>query len=81
MQRHANEAHNIKNRNTKAAVACCELEEKYRCTLNVHLMRQKTIQLYFRQNTVDELFSLLKFLRLRPLNDWQAFKTTKSQSL
>ena len=30
---------------------------------------------------MDELFSLLKFLRPRPLNDWQAFKTTKSQSL
>ena len=26
-----NEAHNIKNRNTKAVVACCELEENYRC--------------------------------------------------
>jgi len=32
---HLNEAHNIKNRNTKAAVACCELEEKYRCALNI----------------------------------------------
>jgi len=42
--------HNIKN--TEAAVACYELEEKYRCALNVHLM-PKTIQLYFRQNTVD----------------------------
>jgi len=32
----------FKNRNTKAAVACCELEEKYYCALNVHLM-PKTI--------------------------------------
>ena len=37
-----NEAHNIKNRNTKTTVACCELEEKYRCALNVHPM-PKTI--------------------------------------
>ncbi|OAX34772.1 hypothetical protein K503DRAFT_774190 [Rhizopogon vinicolor AM-OR11-026] len=57
------EAHNIKNRNTKAAVACCELEGKYRWCLTGTPM----------QNTVDELFSLLKFLRARPLNDWQTF--------
>ena len=33
---------NIKNKNTKAAVACCELKEKYRCAFNVHLV-PKTI--------------------------------------
>ena len=27
------EAHNIKNRNTKASIACCELQGKYRWCL------------------------------------------------
>lgn len=27
----------------------------------------------FRQNNVEELFSLLKFLQIRPLNDWETF--------
>ncbi|KAH7882890.1 SNF2 family N-terminal domain-containing protein [Phlebopus sp. FC_14] len=57
------EAHNIKNRNTKAALACCELEGKYRWCLTGTPM----------QNTVEELYSLIKFLRIRPLNEWQTF--------
>ncbi|KIK96178.1 hypothetical protein PAXRUDRAFT_826224 [Paxillus rubicundulus Ve08.2h10] len=57
------EAHNIKNRNTKAALACCALESKFRwCLTGTPL-----------QNTVEELYSLIKFLRIRPLNDWQTF--------
>ncbi|KAI0320422.1 SNF2 family N-terminal domain-containing protein [Amylostereum chailletii] len=57
------EAHNIKNRNTKAAQACCALEGKFRwCLTGTPL-----------QNNVEELYSLLKFLRIRPLNDWQTF--------
>ncbi|KIJ59865.1 hypothetical protein HYDPIDRAFT_117943 [Hydnomerulius pinastri MD-312] len=57
------EAHNIKNRNTKAALACCALEGKFRWCLTGTPM----------QNTVEELYSLIKFLRIRPLNDWQTF--------
>ncbi|KAJ7311499.1 SNF2 family DNA-dependent ATPase [Mycena albidolilacea] len=57
------EAHNIKNRNTKNAVACCELQGKFRWCLTGTPM----------QNSVDELFSLLKFLRIKPLNDWERF--------
>ncbi|KAG2749716.1 hypothetical protein P692DRAFT_20833145 [Suillus brevipes Sb2] len=65
------EAHNIKNRNTKAAIACCELEGKFRWCLTGTPM----------QNTVDELFSLLKFLRVRPLNDWQNFNEQVAQPI
>ncbi|KAG2134132.1 SNF2 family N-terminal domain-containing protein [Suillus clintonianus] len=65
------EAHNIKNRNTKAAIACCELEGKFRWCLTGTPM----------QNTVDELFSLLKFLRVRPLNDWQNFNEQIAQPI
>ncbi|KII91481.1 hypothetical protein PLICRDRAFT_51622 [Plicaturopsis crispa FD-325 SS-3] len=57
------EAHNIKNRNTRAAMACCELEGKYRWCLTGTPM----------QNNVEELYSLFKFLRIRPLNDWAEF--------
>ncbi|KAG1773596.1 SNF2 family N-terminal domain-containing protein [Suillus placidus] len=65
------EAHNIKNRNTKAAIACCELDAKFRWCLTGTPM----------QNTVDELFSLLKFLRVRPLNDWQNFNEQIAQPI
>ncbi|EGO26624.1 hypothetical protein SERLADRAFT_447781 [Serpula lacrymans var. lacrymans S7.9] len=57
------EAHNIKNRNTKAALACCALEGKFRWCLTGTPM----------QNSVEELYSLIKFLRIRPLNDWHTF--------
>ncbi|KAI0693693.1 SNF2 family N-terminal domain-containing protein [Cerioporus squamosus] len=59
------EAHNIKNRNTKAAIACCALDAKYRWCLTGTPM----------QNNVEEIFSLIKFLRISPLNDWPTFNT------
>lgn len=58
------EAHNIKNKTTKNAQACFALEGKYRWCLTGTPM----------QNSVDELYSLFRFLRLRPLDDWPEFK-------
>ncbi|CCM05412.1 uncharacterized protein FIBRA_07629 [Fibroporia radiculosa] len=63
------EAHNIKNRNTKAAQACCALHAKYRWCLTGTPM----------QNSVEELYSLFKFLRVRPLNDWPTFREQIAQ--
>ncbi|KAI0753220.1 SNF2 family N-terminal domain-containing protein [Daedaleopsis nitida] len=60
------EAHNIKNRNTKSAIACCALDAKYRWCLTGTPM----------QNNVEEIFSLIKFLRIKPLDDWQTFNTS-----
>ncbi|KAG2029567.1 SNF2 family N-terminal domain-containing protein, partial [Suillus americanus] len=65
------EAHNIKNRNTRAAIACCELDGKFRWCLTGTPM----------QNTVDRLFSLLNFFRVRPLNDWQNFNEQIAQPI
>ncbi|EIW80017.1 hypothetical protein CONPUDRAFT_126467 [Coniophora puteana RWD-64-598 SS2] len=65
------EAHNIKNRNTKSAIACCALEAKYRWALTGTPM----------QNSVEELYSLIKFLRIRPLNDWPEFNTKIAQPI
>lgn len=57
------EAHNIKNRNTKAAQACCALDTRNRWCLTGTPM----------QNGVEELFSLFKFLHLKPLSEWSTF--------
>ncbi|KAG6888775.1 hypothetical protein C0995_006104 [Termitomyces sp. Mi166 len=57
------EAHNIKNVKTKGAISCCELEGKYRWCLTGTPM----------QNSVDELHSLLKFLRIKPFSNWTTF--------
>ncbi|KAK7040722.1 hypothetical protein VNI00_009628 [Paramarasmius palmivorus] len=57
------EAHNIKNRNTNGAKACYELDAKFRWALTGTPM----------QNDVTELYSLLRFLRIKPFNDWERF--------
>ncbi|GFZ45489.1 Hydrolase acting on acid anhydrides to facilitate cellular and subcellular movement [Saitozyma sp. JCM 24511] len=58
------EAQHIKNRNTKAAKAAVGLVAKYRWCLTGTPI----------QNNVDELYSLLHFLRAKPLDDWGVFK-------
>ncbi|CAL1709544.1 unnamed protein product [Somion occarium] len=65
------EAHNIKNKTTKAAIACCALDAKYRWCLTGTPM----------QNSVEELYSLIKFLRIKPLNDWPTFKEQVAQPI
>ncbi|KAF9011925.1 SNF2 family N-terminal domain-containing protein [Cyathus striatus] len=59
------EAHNIKNEKTKGAKACCELQGKYRWCLTGTPM----------QNNVTELYSLIKFLRIKPLSNWDTFNS------
>ncbi|KAL8932476.1 MAG: hypothetical protein Q9211_006289, partial [Gyalolechia sp. 1 TL-2023] len=53
------EAHTIKNRNAKAAQACYAVRAEYRWCLTGTPM----------QNNLDELQSLIKFLRIKPYND------------
>lgn len=57
------EAQCIKNRGTRAAVACCALNATYRwCMSGTPMM-----------NNVGELHSLLKFLRIPPYNSLERF--------
>ncbi|KAF8864829.1 hypothetical protein BDZ45DRAFT_581467 [Acephala macrosclerotiorum] len=58
------EAHTIKNRNAKASLACCALRSQYRWCLTGTPM----------QNNLDELQSLIKFLRITPYNDLREWK-------
>ncbi|KAJ7681145.1 SNF2 family N-terminal domain-containing protein [Mycena rosella] len=59
------EAHTIKNRTTKTAEACFDLRAKFRWCLTATPM----------QNKVDEFYPLMKFLRIKPLNDWERFNS------
>ncbi|KAL9608884.1 MAG: hypothetical protein Q9167_006304 [Letrouitia subvulpina] len=53
------EAHSIKNRNAKATQACYALRAEYRWCLTGTPM----------QNNLDELQSLIRFLRIKPYNE------------
>jgi len=57
------EAQNIKNRVAKAAIAACRINAEYRWALSGTPM----------QNNVEEMYSLVKFCRIRPYNDWAKF--------
>ncbi|GAB7338120.1 hypothetical protein MBLNU457_4477t1 [Dothideomycetes sp. NU457] len=58
------EAHSIKNRNAKSTQACCALRSHYRWCLTGTPM----------QNNLDELQSLVNFLRIKPYNELAQWK-------
>ncbi|KAK3845402.1 MAG: SNF2 family N-terminal domain-containing protein [Linnemannia gamsii] len=58
------EAHIIKNKNTKAALACASITATYRWCLTGTPV----------QNNIDELYSLIRFLNIRPYCDWDEFR-------
>ncbi|KAI1173551.1 SNF2 family N-terminal domain-containing protein [Nemania sp. FL0916] len=58
------EAHNIKNRNSQASKAVDRLRGTYRlCMTGTPLM-----------NRLDELYPLIRFLRIEPYNEWESFR-------
>lgn len=65
------EAHTIKNRNAKATQAACALDSKYRWCLTGTPM----------QNNLDELQSLIKFLRIKPFDELAAWRDQISRPL
>lgn len=63
------EAQCIKNRNSKAAQACCLVKATYRwCMSGTPMM-----------NSVQELHSLIKFLRIRPYCELERFTSVRDQ--
>ncbi|EMC99296.1 hypothetical protein BAUCODRAFT_41782, partial [Baudoinia panamericana UAMH 10762] len=65
------EAQCIKNKSTQSAKAAYQLRAKYRfCVTGTPMM-----------NNVDEFYSLVHFLRVRPYCDWQKFKIDFSTPL
>ncbi|KAF9332794.1 hypothetical protein BGZ91_011554 [Linnemannia elongata] len=65
------EAHIIKNKNTKASLACASLASTYRWCLTGTPI----------QNSVNELYSLIRFLRIRPYCDWDEFRNKISNPM
>ena len=65
------EAQCIKNKSTQTAKGACMLNAKYRfCMTGTPMM-----------NNVDELYSLIHFLRIKPYDQWEKFRNAFSQPL
>ncbi|GAM87413.1 hypothetical protein ANO11243_054370 [Dothideomycetidae sp. 11243] len=63
------EAQNIKNRSTQSSRGACHINSKYRlCMTGTPMM-----------NSVDELHALIRFLRIKPYNDWTRFQAEFSK--
>ncbi|KIV81557.1 hypothetical protein PV11_03733 [Exophiala sideris] len=65
------EAQNIKNRNSKSGLAACQIKTDHRWALTGTPM----------QNNVEELFSLVRFCRIRPYCEWNQFRVHISAPL
>ncbi|RPB25678.1 hypothetical protein L211DRAFT_856730 [Terfezia boudieri ATCC MYA-4762] len=65
------EAHTIKNKSTKGAQAACALRARYRWALTGTPV----------QNNLDELQSLIKFLRIEPFDDIAVWKEKIDQPM
>ncbi|KAG0285547.1 hypothetical protein BGZ96_010207 [Linnemannia gamsii] len=65
------EAHIIKNKSTKASLACAALASTYRWCLTGTPI----------QNHVNELYSLIRFLDIRPYCDWDEFRNKISNPM
>ncbi|KAF9539567.1 hypothetical protein EC957_005225 [Mortierella hygrophila] len=65
------EAHIIKNKSTKASLACAALASTYKWCLTGTPI----------QNSVNELYSLIRFLRIRPYCDWDEFRNKISNPM
>ncbi|RMZ87361.1 hypothetical protein DV736_g5411, partial [Chaetothyriales sp. CBS 134916] len=65
------EAQNIKNKSTKSALAACSLKATHRWCLTGTPM----------QNNTDEMFSLIKFCRIPPYNEYERFRRDIGQPL
>ncbi|KAI5815080.1 SNF2 family N-terminal domain-containing protein [Pyronema omphalodes] len=65
------EAQMIKNKETQASKGCAKLQSVYRLCLSGTPM----------QNSCDELYPQLRFLQIRPYNEWSQFATTFSKPL
>jgi SNF2 family DNA or RNA helicase len=59
------EAHSIKNKGTRSAKAVSELDSEFRWCLTGTPI----------QNGISELYSLLRFLQIKPYNDWTEWRT------
>jgi SNF2 family DNA or RNA helicase len=59
------EAHSIKNKGTRSSKAVSELDAQFRWCLTGTPI----------QNGISELYSLLRFLKIRPYNDWTEWRT------
>ncbi|KAI7866134.1 SNF2 family N-terminal domain-containing protein [Spinellus fusiger] len=65
------EAHTIKNRRTRMAEGCCLMKAEFRWCMTATPI----------QNNIGDLYSLIKFLQIRPYCEWDQFRDCISRPL